>query len=494
MKKCYKCGIAQELSCFQKDRTKKDGLQSKCKTCTRARNASYHAVHREYFVEHGKRRYKDAKEADPEFNAKRYKARREAFLEGRKRQSRSPRGRRPAFAAEAVASRIEELPPCHWSRSTALDPKHRPQEPHRPSSTVRREWCRFPQEAHLLDLKGNRYRRLLGEEVAALQGFPADWASEAVVPELDLIRGYGNAVPPALAEVLLGALRDVADGTISTGIEICAGFGGMALGAHRALGLEHKALIEIWEPAAKVLRHRSEWSPSAVVLGDVLQFPWQEHAGEVDLLSGGLPCQPWSNAGKGLGAADMRDLLGAMPDVVARLQPRAFVFENVPGLLAGENEPYAAWLIKQLRSPSSDLKYGVAAAVFNAADFGVPQVRRRVFIVGLIGKEDRDVHAFFDKVAARRTHADPRLPLPAGRAPWRTVADAVPDWSDVRTGWRRWLGQANEEGADAESAGSRRAADAAPAPVRAVSMVAANDKAPVGASVVGQKAFFRERP
>lgn len=336
------------------------------------------------------------------------------------------------------------LPPCHWSRAVALDPKHRPQEPHKPSSTARREWWRFPQEAHLLDLAGNRYRRLQAQEIGAIQGFPAGWATPAGLPELELIRGYGNALPPALAEAVFTGLREIADSPLASGIEICAGFGGMALGAVRALGFEHRALIESWEPAVRVLRHVNEWPASAVVHGDLLDFPWEDFADRVDVLSGGPPCQPWSRAGKGLGSEDSRDLLGDMPGVVTRLRPAAFVFENVPGLLSGENEGYATWLIRQLRSPGAGLCYGVVAAVLNAADFGVPQVRRRVFIVGLRNTSDRRLHELFDLVANQRSHADPRRVLPAGRAPWRTIADAIPTWDRVSAGWRRWLGAGEE--------------------------------------------------
>ena len=128
-----------------------------------------------------------------------------------------------------------------------------------------------------------------------------------------------------------------------------------------------------------------------------------------------------------------------MPDVVGIVRPIAFVFENVPGLLTGENEAYTRWLIDRLRTPAAGLNYAVAAAVFNAADFGVPQIRRRVFIVGLLGKPASAVHKTFDAIAARRTHADPRLPLPPGRAAWNTIDSALPGWAHAEDGWRRWI-------------------------------------------------------
>jgi len=105
--------------------------------------------------------------------------------------------------AEPVIDTIAE---CHWSLAVALDPKHRPQEPSKPASTVRREWWRFPQEAHLLDRTAGRYRRLVAREIALIQGFPEDWARESVQDELLLIRGYGDAVPPPLSEAVFSEL------------------------------------------------------------------------------------------------------------------------------------------------------------------------------------------------------------------------------------------------------------------------------------------------
>lgn len=351
-----------------------------------------------------------------------------------------PRGRDKAGKQEAVS---EEMPPCHWKVSVALDPKHRPQTPDRPSTTVRREWWRFPQEAHLLDLCGHRFRRLLAEEVAVLQGFPSDWGRASGLSELDLIRGYGNAVPPPLAEVLIRQLAKSVPGGIRTGVEICAGVGGLALGAAQAsrtgdsgLEIEHLALIDMWSPAIEVLRVAGAWSRDRVFCADVTQFDWSPLVDRVDLLSGGPPCQPWSQGGTGLGTRDDRDLLGFMPELLRTVRPKAFLFENVPGLLRGENASYAKKLIDDLRGGS---EYGVAVGELCAADFGVPQVRRRVFIVGIRGARDVDLHAYFDAVANRRTHTNPREPMAAGRIPWVTVGEALHGWRDVRLGWRRWI-------------------------------------------------------
>ncbi len=335
---------------------------------------------------------------------------------------------------------VDSLPDCHWQLSVALDPKHRPQEPSRPASTVRREWWRYPQEAHLLDRASARYRRLNADEIRALQGFPEQWGGRASSDELLLIRGYGDAVPPILAERLFARLSAISPpGGIKTSIEICAGFGGMALGKTRALeDVHHLALIERWPVACEVLRSCGAFPPEAVQEADLNDFPWAQFAGHVDLFSGGPPCQPWSVGGQGKGEDDERDLLGKMPEVVAAVRPKVFVFENVPGLLSGKNEPYARELIEKLRHCGGPDSYGVAMGIFNAADFGVAQTRRRVFIVGAAGRPTRDIHRFFDLVHAAKTHANPRFSSARGLAPWVTLAQAIPDWHKPKAQWRTW--------------------------------------------------------
>jgi site-specific DNA-cytosine methylase len=286
--------------------------------------------------------------------------------------------------------------------------------------------------------------------VAVIQGFPADWGVNAGLSEFDLIRGYGNAVPPPLAEALFRAVQRFCPGPLGGIVEICAGFGGMALGASRGLTGEHLAMIDNWAPAIGVLRRAGRWPAESVFDADITAFDWGRFAGRVDLLCGGPPCQPWSKAGAGRGERDERDLLGFMPDLVATLAPQAFVFENVPGLLQGENEVYAAWLIRRLRQPRAGLDYGVAGAILNAADYGVPQVRRRVFIVGFRDYDVAVVHRMFDDLDSRRTHTDPRSVIPAGRSAWRTIGEAIPDWGDGGHAWRRWVevaGQRETNGA-----------------------------------------------
>jgi site-specific DNA-cytosine methylase len=339
---------------------------------------------------------------------------------------------------EASDSR-DDLPDCHWSLPVAFDPKHRPQEPSKSATTVRREWWRYPQEAHLLDREGRKYRRLTAQEIGTLQGFPIGWGRQATKDELLLIRGYGDAVPPAFAEQLIRHLPSLVPGArLRTTVEICAGFGGLALGKTCALDLEHLGLVERWEVACEVLRTCGKFPADRIIEADLTDFDWTPFAGKVDLLTGGPPCQPWSVGGLGLGEDDDRDLLGRMPEAIAVVRPKVFVFENVPGLLSGENEAYAHDLVDRLRHCIGKDSYGVAMAVLNAADFGLPQSRRRVFIVGAAGRTSRDIWSFFDLVHAAKTHSHPRLAAQRGLKSWATIAQAVPDWHEQKRQWYRW--------------------------------------------------------
>src|SRR5262249_11862838 len=154
---------------------------------------------------------------------------------------------------------------------------------------------------------------------------------------------------------------------------------------------------------------------------------------------GGPPCQPWSRSGFGLGHDDQRDLLGHIHEAVADIQPEVFLFENVPGLASLQNEPYLRALLERLRYPAPALRYGVLAAVLNAADFGVPQIRERIFILGLRDAPASEASRCFDAVEELQTHqrsSGSRTSLPS----WRTVGSALANQKDPG-GWRRWIGQ-----------------------------------------------------
>lgn len=328
------------------------------------------------------------------------------------------------------------LPPGHWDPLVALDPKHRPQIWDLPASTVRRDWRKYPQEAYVIRRDGHAYRRLTPGEIAALQSLPPECVEHDALTNRQRIAAVGDAVPPPLAAAVGAGLLDVLPDIGRATVEICAGVGGMARGMHAA-GFEHLAAIDRDEPAVTLLRSSGVLPPELVHLADVRAFDFSAfEGGGLGLLCGGPPCQPWSQSGHRRGIKDERDLMGWIPDLVALLSPGAFVFENVPGLLVAGNRPYLEHLVERLRRPGNGLRYGVAVARFNAADFGVPQTRRRVFFLGLRDRPAGMAHRVFDAVAARRTHRGPgdfSGPVLA----WRTVGDAIGDLPDPG-GWRRW--------------------------------------------------------
>jgi site-specific DNA-cytosine methylase len=319
----------------------------------------------------------------------------------------------------------------------ALDPKHRPQRWDAPSSTVRRDWRKYPQEAYVLNEDGRRYRRLTVDEIALIQGIDPATVHMADLSDRRRIAALGDAVPPPVACAIAGAINESWSWENTTAVEFCAGIGGLAEGP-ASIGLEHLALVDHSDDCGALLRHQRPWDPSSVHVADVRTFPFRRLEGRVGLLSGGPPCQPWSQAGHGRGADDERDLLAEVPRVVSEVSPEAFVIENVPGLASEQNLPYLRDVMQQLRNPGGRHRYGVLAATLNAADFGVPQARRRLFIIGLRDAPAAAVYRVFDRVASRATHRDPRLPSD-GSPPWVTVGDVLSGREDPG-GWRRWIG------------------------------------------------------
>ncbi len=323
-----------------------------------------------------------------------------------------------------------------WSRKVALDPRHRPQVSDRPASTVRRDWWRAPQEAHLLDEPRNRYRKLVWEEMAILQGFDPAWFSAPGLTKSARIGAIGDAVPPPLAEALLDAVSSHWNWRNRTAVEICAGGGGLASAAAR--DLDHLALIDHWDVACQILRSAKPWPADVVVSGSVTDHDWMPFRGHVGLLSGGPPCQPWSQGGRRRGAEDPRDLLGRIHETVAAVEPEVFLFENVPGLVSVDGGSYFRRILDRLRRPSADVRYGVMAAIFNAADFGVPQVRRRLFLLGFRERPLAFAYRVLDDAHTRRSRRAPTV-ADSSRLPWRTVEEALAEWPDPG-GWLPWIG------------------------------------------------------
>ncbi len=160
-------------------------------------------------------------------------------------------------------------------------------------------------------------------------------------------------------------------------LELCAGAGGQAIGLDRA-GFEHNALVEIDQNCCNTLRfNRPKWN---VIEDDIGAFKNAAHkfAG-TDLVAGGLPCPPFSVAGKQLGALDERNLFPDALDIVDAVRPKAVMIENVRGFLDTVFEDYRLHLKAQLKK----MGYEADWRLLNASEFGVPQLRPRVVIVAL---------------------------------------------------------------------------------------------------------------
>jgi DNA (cytosine-5)-methyltransferase 1 len=204
-------------------------------------------------------------------------------------------------------------------------------------------------------------------------------------------------------------------------LELCAGAGGQALGYEQA-GFEHTALVEIDKHACATLRlNRPTWN---VVEGDLAKFDGRPYQG-VDVISGGLPCPPFSVAGKQLGANDERNLFPEMIRLVDEIRPRAVMIENVRGILDAVFSDYRQFVGDQLKL----LGYTAGWRLMNASDFGVPQLRPRVVFV-----------------AMRKEYSDRFIWPEPQRTPPPTVGEVLYDLI-AANGWKDaglWRQQASE--------------------------------------------------
>lgn len=278
-------------------------------------------------------------------------------------------------------------------------------------------------------------------------------------------------------------------------VELFAGAGGLAIGTADA-GLTHKVVIEWDENACSTLRrnhddgvqHVRDWH---IVQGDVREYDFLQHRGEVSFVSGGPPCQPFSIGGKHRGKDDTRNMFPQAVRAVREIRPLAFMFENVRGLLRESFSRYFGYIIHQLRYPTvtpqgdeewgdhlarlerlytageqTDLHYNVVYQLVNAVDYGVPQHRWRVFVVGIrsdLGIEyafpqathfqDALLHDLWVTGDYWERHAIPkkRRPKPPSSltkrisglrgamremlgSPWTTVRDAICDLPQIAVG------------------------------------------------------------
>ncbi|ADL01343.1 DNA cytosine methyltransferase [Brevundimonas subvibrioides] len=185
-------------------------------------------------------------------------------------------------------------------------------------------------------------------------------------------------------------------------VELFAGAGGLGIGVARA-GFEPAAVVEWDRWACETLLENKPWP---VHRGDVREFSY-DHLANIELVSGGPPCQPFSMGGKHNAFLDRRDMFPEAIRAVRELQPKAFIFENVKGLTRQAFANYLEYIRLQLRHPEMEaragepwldhlarlerhetsgshagLHYNVVLRLLNAANHGVPQKRERVFIVG----------------------------------------------------------------------------------------------------------------
>lgn len=164
-------------------------------------------------------------------------------------------------------------------------------------------------------------------------------------------------------------------GTALTVLDICTGAGGEALGLEMA-GFNNAAAIEIDANACQTLRlNRPSWN---VIESDIRAINGNDFKG-VDLLAGGVPCPPFTIAGKQLGSDDERDLFPEALHLIEQVQPKAVMLENVPGFASAKFASYRNDLLRKL----FNLHYGVYWRVLNSSDYGAPQLRPRFVLVAL---------------------------------------------------------------------------------------------------------------
>lgn len=265
-------------------------------------------------------------------------------------------------------------------------------------------------------------------------------------------------------------------------LELFSGAGGLAKGIEIA-GANHTAFVEWNSDACKTLRYN--YNSDIVHETDIRHFDFQRFSG-VDLIAGGPPCQPFSMGGKAKGFDDERDMFPYAISAIRQLTPKVFIFENVKGLLRKSFAEYFNYIILQLTYPEVikktenwkehlaelekihtkgnyiSLKYNVVYRLVNAANYGVPQKRERVIIVGIrsdlnipwcfpdethsedallwtkyVTKEYWDKHGISPSEAnilsmgyEKRRLVGKHGFFPPALRPWQTVRDALVDLPD----------------------------------------------------------------
>lgn len=225
----------------------------------------------------------------------------------------------------------------------------------------------------LTDEQRDRYRATSLRSKARKQALLRDHDENLLLPGIDLIERLDpNDLMPQLNSNGL------------TSLSLFAGGGGLDLGFERA-GFSHLASFEILDICGETLRiNRPDWDVrSGNVDGDVRTAKFTPFRG-VDVVHGGPPCQPFSIAGKQAGADDPRNMWPDFVRCVLQTRPRAFIAENVPGLL---DKKFDSFVRENIEAPLSN-SYNIFKFKLSAHDFGVPQSRKRVFFVGFRAARD----------------------------------------------------------------------------------------------------------
>lgn len=198
-------------------------------------------------------------------------------------------------------------------------------------------------------------------------------------------------------------------------IDLFSGAGGLSLGLEMA-GWDVVAGFEFDTDAVRT--YRANFPNSKISQVDVRMVDFSNYKG-IDLVAGGPPCQPFSVAGKQLAAADSRDMVPQFIRIVSEIQPRAFLMENVAGLMTARHKDYISFVIKKFEA----LGYIVNHNILCAYDYGVPQQRKRVFFFGA-----REKGFIFPK----KTHGEDRLnPYITSGEALENVPDDLPNKAKV---------------------------------------------------------------
>jgi DNA (cytosine-5)-methyltransferase 1 len=236
-------------------------------------------------------------------------------------------------------------------------------------------------------------------------------------------RGRVRRVSPA--EARANAPKLVEPMKLLRSVEICAGAGGQALGLHEA-GFRAHAIFEREKDAAETLRQHFHGEVDRVFAEDITKVDFTHYRDRVDLVAGGVPCQPFSTAGAQKGQNDDRDLFRRAVEIVDEIQPRAFFFENVQGLGRSTYLSYRA----ELTAAFDAIGYQCRLFPILGSDYGLAQGRPRVAFVG-----------FRDPDAMARFQPPPTFPQ------WgSSLSDAIGDLVSANgwAGYAEWAELANQ--------------------------------------------------